>query len=156
MKPNRFKFRIWDVNEKSMFNVIRIEWLSGILHVIHDGEQYVHISGADGAIVGDMFILMQSTGLVDSTGKEIFEGDILTIIQGPGKGDVVQAIWRQEPVKISSGGYTANPCYLEFQYKRIPFKDYHYDYGNLASWVGDKGTKIIGNIYENPELLEEE
>ena len=80
----------------------------------------------------DEIELMQSTGLKDKNGKEIFEGDILTSQNYPVKG-VVEfrtdlGLWVH---------YLKEYSYFEYL-------------GNVA---GSK--EIIGNIYENPELLED-
>ncbi len=77
-------------------------------------------------------ILMQSTGLRDKNGNEIFEGDILSSESYPVKGAV------EYRAKL---GMWVN-CLKEYSY---------YEYlGNVAS-----DREIIGNIHENPELLEE-
>lgn len=80
----------------------------------------------------DEIELMQSTGLKDKNGKEIFEGDVLTSQNYPVKG-VVEfrtdlGLWVH---------YLKEYSYFEYL-------------GNVA---GSK--EIIGNIYENPELLED-
>lgn len=78
-------------------------------------------------------ILMQSTGLHDKNGKEIFEGDTLASEIYPVNGAV------EYRAKL---GMWVN-CLKEYSY---------YEYlGNVAS-----NREIIGNIYENPELLEVE
>lgn len=75
--------------------------------------------------------IMQSTGLFDKNGKEIFEGDILSSKIYPVNGVVEYR---------TKSGMLVN-CLKEYSY---------YEYlGNVAS-----DREIIGNIYENPELLE--
>ena len=72
----------------------------------------------------DDSILMQFTGLKDKNGKEIFEGDVL---QNIGDRNWIEAVeWSK-----------VRPMFSPFQ--RITSVD--------SAW------KIIGNIYENPELL---
>ena len=83
-------------------------------------------------IVNNDIHLMQSTGLKDKNGKEIFEGDVLTSQNYPVKG-VVEfrtdlGLWVH---------YLKGYSYFEYL-------------GNVA---GSK--EIIGNIYENPEILED-
>lgn len=72
------------------------------------------------------FVLMQSTGLKDRDGKEIYEGDIL---RDSDTGNVKQVI------------YNAPPFVLVDE-KRYFYWNYHAD-----------EYEVIGNIYENPELL---
>ena len=84
------------------------------------------------------FILMQSTGLKDKNGKEIFEGDI---------------------VKYNCGGmdtFTETVAYNE-DFGGFGFVDKHADFiftfGYLDEGVNFTSFEIVGNIYENSELL---
>ena len=80
-------------------------------------------------------ILMQSTGLKDNNGKEIFEGDILDY-----KGRKALVRWH--------GSY-ASFIYRfvdELQKRKTEWKPLYLAYMKC---------EIIGNIYENPELLED-
>lgn len=70
--------------------------------------------------------LVQYTGLKDKTGKEIYEGDIL---QMQLRGTLVQGVIEYSPPSF----------YLATDSDLWDLDDY-------------KSTKIIGNIYENPEL----
>lgn len=73
--------------------------------------------------------LMQYVGLHDKNGKEIYEGDIVKCLENHGPvGDIETAII----VSFNSFGV------------------------NLQEWIfNDKSTypEIIGNIYENPNLI---
>jgi uncharacterized phage protein (TIGR01671 family) len=90
---------------------------------------------ADPEVIGDHYrtrvddlIWMQYTGLKDKEGKEIYEGD------------VYEYLWD------SGGG-------LE---KRVSvLSDYPYDVVNHIQGQLGGEVEIIGNIYENPELIEE-
>ena len=76
-------------------------------------------------------VLMHSTGFTDKNGKEIFEGDIVD----------------------SEGGFTTGV--VEFRSDLGMFVSTLIKYNNFERLcnVADS-TYIIGNIYENPELLE--
>lgn len=80
----------------------------------------------------DEIKLMQSTGLKDKNGKEIFEGDILGTKDGLLNGVVEYR---------SDLGMWTNSLIRYNNFER------------LCNIAGDR--EIIGNIYENPEILED-
>ncbi|WP_321823477.1 YopX family protein [Pyramidobacter piscolens] len=80
----------------------------------------------------------QYTGLKDRDGREIYEGDILDFERMPGK---------------NAHGYVAY-CDDKARYV-VRFQREKYE--RALSWVCAVGNPvIIGNTYENPELLEAE
>ena len=87
-------------------------------------------------IVNNDIHLMQSTGLVDKNGKEIFEGDVVRQVrtQPTTENETITGV-----VTMLEGAWLImNDC------------------EKLASdlWSETDENEIIGNIYENPELLE--
>ena len=125
MKP---KFRAWLKKEQKMDNYIdHISWLEDELYCIGDGITYM-VSAED-------LVLMQSTGLFDRNGKEIFEGDILD--------------YRGRKALVRWHGSYASFIYRfvdELQNRNTEWKPLYLAYMKC---------EIIGNIYENPELLED-
>lgn len=83
-------------------------------------------------IDSDKYQIMQFTGLLDKNGKEIYEGDIATSEFGIGT--------------IEYGKISKAP-------------EFHFDTGHDDLWLWcckNSTLEVIGNIYENPELLEGE
>jgi len=123
MDNSRFKFRAWDDKLKVMFTHEKEKELGD------EREPLWKIPAAVGGILNySDGILMQYIGLKDKNGKEIYEGDILTAqyagsSQGPYKNKV---IWDEG----ESG----------FSFANAPM----WTWGNI---------EVIGNIYENPDLL---
>lgn len=80
--------------------------------------------------------LMQFTGLLDKNGKEIYEGDI------------VKAMAEERHFEQSCIGKIVYSNDVAYQVVRGG------DYSGLSlAWGGWKSFEIIGNIYENKELL---
>ena len=116
------KFRAWLKKEQKMDNEIdHISWLEDELYCIGDGITYM--------VLAEDLVLMQSTGLKDKNGKEIFEGDIVSIDT-----DEFDLLF----VKYESGIY-----WLMDDEECVEHLSDYYKY-----------VSIVGNIYENPELLE--
>lgn len=89
-------------------------------------------------IVNNDIHLMQSTGLVDKNGKEIFEGDVVRQVrtQPTTENETITGV-----VTMLEGAWLImNDC------------------EQLASdlWSETDENEIIGNIYENKDILEEE
>lgn len=81
----------------------------------------------------------QYTGLKDKNGKEIYEGDILEIYQHN----------QPEEVSYVADGSTA---FGFFKHDSIERTDGSFE--TLGDYTDSSGYKVIGNIFENPELLE--
>ncbi|CVL16037.1 YopX family protein [Streptococcus pneumoniae] len=82
----------------------------------------------------DEIELMQSTGLKDKNGKEVFVGDIIKCTRGC----LHEVYLEKEYGGTYIGGMPA--VYLK---------------GLLSGYAWTEDEEIIGNIYENPELLED-
>jgi uncharacterized phage protein (TIGR01671 family) len=122
------KFKVWDTYKKIM------DYTS--LNVIIEFNDYTGCDIDDGEL-----IFMQYTGLKDCKGKEIYEGDVVSA----GEyfiGD------NHYPKSISIVTYGEPKYFLK------PIQKIHDGYINLWEAVNNYGSEVVGNIYENPELLE--
>nr|DAO54503.1 MAG TPA: YopX protein [Caudoviricetes sp.] len=125
------RFRAWDSAKKEMFTDTFAITESGQVVVV---EQESVVSPPDYVFV-DHLVTMQSTGLHDKNGREVFIGDIIKCTRG-----------------------CPHEVYLEKEYggtyvggmPAIYLKGIREGY----AWTG--AEEILGNIYENPELLEVE
>ena len=83
---------------------------------------------------------MQYIGIDDSKGKEIYEGDIVKVTVDSDN-------------YIAEVKYYGNSDYPAFDIE--PPESYYYDSNVISKAKADEIIEVIGNIYENPELLED-
>lgn len=127
------KHRAWDKELQTMLDVYLIDFKKGVLV----GEHWKF--GETNFMSFDEIELMQSTGLFDKNNKEIFEGDI--IANGPD----VMCMKRHNTL----GFYVEKKGKVEFIADCAVLEEFEEDAKEIAD-----SLEIIGNIYENPELLE--
>ena len=141
------KFRIWEKKQRVM-EFFGPKWSLGdeyyVLGFLFEGEEEKIFECTSDAYDSkdEDIVLMQYTGLKDKNGREIYEGDILTIQEdsecrpdrkwSPNVGKRCFVIYDDE-----MPGFRGHGNFL-FQYL-IPFNGIIFE--------------IIGNIYENPDLL---
>lgn len=135
------KFRAWYVLAEEMIDVRVIDWNNMI---VDSFSPYIEIPL-------EKVILMQSTGLKDKNGKEIFEGDVLEIQDIK----MIVRFGSYNYIETSkSGNHTLGiMCdglgfYVECLNVAAPDKISPFEPETL------KESVVIGNIYESQELLE--
>lgn len=119
------KYRAWDKELQTMLDVSLIDFKKGVLV----GEHWEF--GETNFMSFDEIVIMQTTGLLDKNGKEIFEGDILVQKDGLLNGVVEYR---------SDLGMWTNSLIRYNNFERLC---------TVAN-----SREIIGNIHENPEFLE--
>lgn len=93
----------------------------------------------------DRINAMQSTGLFDVNGMEIFEGDIVKLcFEEDGLFEIC--------LDTVGGFYTKSVLTGKIQFLEVS----DFDELETAKEVFNEYVEIVGNIYENPEFLEEE
>lgn len=109
-------------------------WVKGYL----SDKDYIHDEHLEGEFLIDEYTICQYTGLTDKNGKKIWENDIVFVTDeegcsgqidtGVGEIDFLGGCWYISG-NVQNGLYDIDRCFQ---------------------------VEVIGNIYDNPELLEEE
>jgi len=153
------KFRAWDKINKEFSNHTNRDPFMDLS--MGDIFYWQRRQNEDGVYEGDIilkdenknrFVLQQYTGLKDANGKEIYEGDILKIKEYDDEDEEFVKICEVKfGNSIFDGGFYA---YIGF------FLEDKYGYTlepneitSLTKCDGSYNFEVIGNIFENPELL---
>lgn len=136
------KFRGYDKNAKRMFHEIDVIKFTAnnSINIVREGGY-----GEGVCILYQPHIeLMQYTGLKDKNGVEIYEGDIVNI----------DTYSYEEPE--FSGGFKVVYDEVKGMWLFVDLEDENnnYTFENMNSYYITE-IEIIGNIYDNPELLKE-
>lgn len=150
------KLRLWDKTEKEMIYLDKVgDRQHHTFGIRKDGSlDYYNLQNGSG---GDEYILMQFTGLYDKNGKEIYEGDIIKIYADNGfyACEIIEkVIFKQGQYGIEYGDLHKSFYPLSDFYK--PTKtEYISNVGEVVT-ESEPMLEVIGDIYDNPELLEGE
>lgn len=121
------------------YNSQNKEWLYGSLLKCSD-SYLINPEDSDRIAVDDLIVNTESvgqfTGLHDKNGKEIYDGDIVNLVNYGERGDAL-VLWNQ-----NLGAW----C-LQLRYEpRVGCK-------TLGSWLEEEVLEVIGNIHTNPEMM---
>ncbi|HFI0332279.1 TPA: YopX family protein [Streptococcus suis] len=120
------KFRAWDTFDEDMVNDIFFSW------------QDCGYESLNECLADERWSFMQSTGLFDVNGKEIFESDIVEW-EHKDTGQLVRGIIKYD-TELGFWGMTD-----------VRFNDL-----TAIGYLANQKVTVLGNIYKNPELVEVE
>lgn len=129
------KFRAWHPQVKRMFEVGDIDFIKEEVMLRHWGWE--SLNDID---------LMQYTGLHDKNGRSIYEGDIVSFGSVWNNGDNEDI---DEEFHIGVVEY--DPNYAVYNVNCEESGERHFMFMDVVNY---DGFGVIGNIFENPELLE--
>lgn len=125
------KFRAWSKSDNKYYYRVLVGNTDNtddqyVCSSVYDGDKWVHFDEYCG-------VIEQYTGLKDKNGTEIYEGDVVKV---EGDGEIYRVKWIRS-------GFDLEPRYNSPHYPVL---------GNVEL---RRKIEVIGNIHENPGLLEE-
>lgn len=123
------KFKVWNVEDKKMYEPFNL---------------YHELSENSALGENENIVILQFAGVKDDNGKDIYENDILKDAEG--------VIWE---VKYVMAGFSMY-CTSAQLFSKVCLKE-NTEEEQIALDIGAwwAGTEVIGNSYENPELLKD-
>lgn len=118
------KFRVWCNERKEMLQIQRHSFKTNKSMPYGWNLEYVFDD------------IMQYTGILDFNGVEVYEGDIIKLIEDRNRDDIFEPFIAGQ-VKFRNGSFYITDGTIS----RFRWEDYV--------------VEVVGNIYENPELLDD-
>jgi uncharacterized phage protein (TIGR01671 family) len=128
MKQREIKFRVWASDNGDAPSMVYLEKME-----MDNGLWF----SCEAKHLGEIHEIMQSTGLKDKNGKEIYEGDILERQSGTSKSGIAfryVVVWGHHGWHVKHYASNSIPSLTSNYYFEWP---------------------VVGNIYEHPHLLTE-
>lgn len=131
------KFRVWDKRFSEFVEDFFVSEDGKIYKKTKDTSYGFAISRE----TSDKIILMQSTGLKDKNGKDIFEGDIVKTTRFFGRADEVGGFYEYDKELIGVVKKLEGTWVIDTGNDAVPL------------WSEIEENEVVGNIHEQPELL---
>jgi len=130
------RYRCWDTTYGKMFYPEQSLTLRGLIFTISmEGKCYLNGELAENQ---DRLIFMLSTGLYDSNIKEMYQGDIVYVAK--------------DNAELTGEIFFSDAAFLVRELGKG--KEFHLSTFFNRIWAAETEVEVIGNIYENPDLLE--
>lgn len=133
------KFRAWDDDDNKMYYFD----LRDYMQTREDGQEELCTSHASPT-------LMQFTGVKDKNGKEVYEGDIIQLIDDAGDTIRTEVKWGNHRRQMGTGVIVDIPGFAFIK------PDGAASFPIVNNYQGKHDTEIfeiVGNIYEHPQLV---
>ena len=126
------KYRIWDKKEKKFIKNIVVDQYGDYVEFYIDEFEpdWSYLSEVEGT----KYVTMLESGLKDIKGKDIFEGDLIKF-----KSEIIGDEFFDN--RIGKVVFEEAAFWIDYSDVSIPL------------WSETRGYEVLGNIYENPELI---
>ncbi len=145
LSKREIKFRAWDKKERLYKDIKQNFWYFSVYDLMQRNIDFSDLNNWD---------IMQYTGLKDKNGKDIYEGDI--VIKYPSKSRGNRKIESYDGIKFEIRYQKEWACFMA-DAGRLSWL---FELAENEKWDGSNekfltnNCEIIGNIYENKNLLE--
>lgn len=121
------------------------EWVAGFLHCKDDKWYISNKAGSPFAYEVRPDTICQCTGLIDKNGKLIWENDVIKYHFGNAYAQIRYGAYQScfDNQKTEHIGF-----YVDWSESRNYRKD-------LGYWINMVNAEVVGNIFDNPELIKE-
>lgn len=161
---DRLKYRVYDKRDNKLKEILGYTFSL-------EFTDLVHIQWANGTYEASIFlkdlIFIQCTGLKDKNGKLIYEGDIVKINENYPDYSVISDFYKKQNFVVEYFQPQAVYLLKPSEYKDNSGDGIYYlspDFYEFLNWKPTgkleentlQGIEVIGNVYQNKELLESE